>query len=154
MLLLQFQAGNGLYGIDSSRIIEVIPMVACRPFPHAGHAVTGIFNYRGVMAPVVDITELIIGIPSRFLLSTRIIMVDYCGRDGKPHALGLLAEQAIETVSCGREDFQPAGIAAREAPFLGDMLILPAGGMIQRVDIELLLPPSLQEMLFLPFRED
>jgi chemotaxis-related protein WspB len=154
MLLLTFQAGNDLYGLDVSRIIEVIPMVVCRSLPHADHAVAGIFNYRGIMAPVIDITELLVGLPSRPLFSTRTIMVDYRGRDGRNHALGLLAEQAVETVSCREEEFQPTGIAVKDAPFLGDLLVQNNGVMVQRVEIERLLPLSLKETLFPPNRED
>jgi chemotaxis-related protein WspB len=147
MLLLQFQAGKDRYGIDVSRVIEVIPMVVFRPLPHADPAVAGLFNYRGTMVPVIDLTVLLEGAASRPLFSTRVILVDYPGRDGECHILGLLAERVTETVFCKEEDLLPAGIAVTGAPYLGDLLI-HAGGMIQRVAIERLLPTSLQETLF------
>ena len=150
MLLLQFQAGKDRFGMDISRVIEVIPMVIFRPLPHADPAVAGLFNYRGTMAPVIDLTFLLTGEASRPLFSTRVILVDYPdrpGQDGERHILGLLAERVTETVFCTEEDLLPAGIAVAEAPYLGDLL-LHAGGMIQRVIIERLLPPSLQETLF------
>jgi len=155
MLLLQFQAGKDRYGLDVSRIIEVIPMVVFRPLPHADSAVAGLFNYHGTMVPVVDLTTLITGEASRPLFSTRVILVDYPGRSGqadKQHILGLLAERVTETIFCAEEDFQPAAIAVDSASYLGDLLI-HADGMIQRVAIERLLPPSLQENLFMPARE-
>jgi chemotaxis-related protein WspB len=152
MLLLQFQAGKDRYGLDVSRVIEVIPMVVFRPLPHADPAVAGLFNYRGTMVPVIDLTVLLEGAESRPLFSTRVILVDYPGRDGEHHILGLLAERVTETVFCTEEDLLPAGIDVAGAPYLGDLL-LHAGGMIQRVAIERLLPPSLQETLFQPALE-
>lgn len=155
MLLLQFQAGNDRYGLDVSRIIEVIPMVIFRPLPHADPAVAGLFNYHGTMAPVIDLTVLLTGNVSRLLFSTRIIMVDYPGRPGREverHILGLLAERVTETVFYTEENLQPAGIAVEGASYLGD-LVIHADGLIQRVAIERLLPPSLRENLFPPARE-
>lgn len=155
MLLLQFQAGNDRYGLDVSRIIEVIPMVIFRPLPHADPAVAGLFNYHGTMVPVIDLTVLLTGNASRFLFSTRIIMVDYPGRPGQEverHILGLLAERVTETVFYAEEDLHPTGIAVEGASYLGD-LVIRADCLIQRVSIERLLPPSLRENLFPPARE-
>jgi chemotaxis-related protein WspB len=152
MLLLQFQAGKDLYGLDVSRVIEVIPMVAFRALPHAEPAVAGIFNYRGVMVPVIDLTVLLAGQASRPLFSTRVVLVNYRGRDAAVHVLGLLAERVTETVFCSEEDLMPAGIRVEGAPYLGDLL-LHGSDMIQRVVVEQLLPPSLQEALFVAAQE-
>lgn len=152
MLLLQFQAGKERYGLDVSRVIEIIPMVLFRPLPHADPSVAGLFNYRGTMVPVIDLTSLLAGEASRPLFSTRVILVNYPGRDGEDHTLGLLAERVTETVSCTEEDFQAAGISIDEAPYIGDLLVL-ADGVIQRVVIEQLLPPALKDALFRPALE-
>ena len=155
MLLLRFQAGKERYGLDVSRIIEVIPMVVFLPLPHADPTVAGLFNYHGAIVPVVDLTVLLAGSPSRPLFSTRVILVDYHrrpGRDDDRHILGLLAEGVTETVFCEEEDLHPAGIDIDGASYLGDLLI-HADGMIQRVAIERLLSPTLQETLFQPARE-
>lgn len=147
MLLLQFQAGADRYGFDVSRVIEVIPMVAFRMLPHAEPAVAGIFNYRGAMVPVIDLTFLLTGASSRPLFSTRVILVDYPGPDGEHHVLGLLAERVTETIFCNEQDLLPAGIVVEGAPYLGDLL-LHNGAMVQRVVVERLLPASLRQALF------
>jgi chemotaxis-related protein WspB len=152
MLLLQFQAGTDRYGLDVSRVIEVIPMVVFRTLPHAEPTVAGIFNYRGAMVPVIDLTCLLTGTPSRPLFSTRVILVDYPGPDSERHVLGLLAERVTETIFCSEEELMPAGIAVEGAPYLGDLL-LHGGSMIQRVTVEKLLPSSLRESLFVQARE-
>lgn len=152
MLLLQFQAGKERYGFDVSRVIEVVPMVVFRPLPHVDDSVAGVFNYRGTMVPVIDLTALLTGDASRPLFSTRIILVHYPGRDGEDHTLGLMAERVTETVYCAEEDFQTAGISVDGAPYLGDLLIRTVG-TIQRVEVEQLLPPALKEALFPPALE-
>jgi chemotaxis-related protein WspB len=152
MLLLQFQAGKERYGMDVSRVIEVIPMVVFRSLPHTDPAVAGLFNYRGTMVPVIDLTVLLDGAASRPLFSTRVILVDYPDPEGKRHILGLLAERVTETVFCTEENFLPTGIAVAGAPYLGDLLV-HAGEMVQRVAIEQLLPSSLKESLFPPALE-
>jgi len=149
MLLLQFKAGNERYGLDVLRVIEVVPLVIFRPLPHAEPCVAGLFNYRGTMVPVIDLTVLLTGIPSRPLFSTRIILADYPDRAGGRQVLGLVAEQVTETVFCEEKDRRPAGIAVAEAPYLGDLFIHPEGA-IQRVEVESLLKEALQEALFPP----
>ena len=152
MLLLQFQAGDERYGLDVSQVIEVVPQVTFRPLPHADPCVAGLFNYRGTMVPVIDLTTLLTGAPSRPLFSTRIILTDYPDHDGGRRILGLVAERVTETVSCRLEDLQPAGITVAGAPYLGDLFLHPEG-TIQRVEIERLLTPDLREALFPPGKE-
>lgn len=153
MLLLRFQAGKECYGLDVSRVIEVVPMVVLRPLPHADPAVAGIFNYRGTMAPIIDLTTLLAGVASRPLFSTRVILVHYPGLDGEDHILGLLAERVTETVFCAEEDFQTTGVSIDAAPYIGDLLSHADGGTIQRIDVKQLLPPTLMEALFRPALE-
>ena len=152
MLLLQFQAGNDRYGLDVFQVIEVVPMVVFRSIPHADPCVAGLFNYRGTMVPVIDLTTLLTGMSSRPLFSTRIILTEYPDHDGDRQVLGLMAERVTETVPCKAEDLQPAGIAVAGAPYLGDLFLHPEG-TIQRVDIERLLPSSLREALFPPGKD-
>jgi len=152
MLLLQFQAGDDRYGLDVAEVIEVVPRVLFREIPHADPTVAGLINYRGTLVPVIDLTALLTGVPSRPFFSTRIILVNYPGRDGTVKILGLLAERVTETVSCTEADFQPVGIAVADAPCLGDLYLHPDGA-IQRVSTTKLLTPELRVALFPPMEE-
>jgi len=147
MLMLQFQCGDERYGLDVSQIIEVAPMVVLRKVPHSPVSVAGLFNYRGTLTPVIDLSVLLLGVESHPRMSTRIILVEYIGMDGSPHILGLLAERATEIVSCREADFQPTGIAVGEVPCQGEALI-DAKGTIQRIQVNKILPQSLQDSLF------
>ncbi|MGA7878297.1 MAG: chemotaxis protein CheW [Desulfoferrobacter sp.] len=147
MLLLIFYAGKERYGIDSTKVIEVVPSVSFKSVPHAPSYVAGLLSYRGNIVPVVDLSALIGGAPSKPLLSTRVILVEYVGADGGEHILGLLAERVTETLKCREEDFKPPGIVASESPYLGDLFV-DEEGMIQRIEVDAVLPEELRKSLF------
>ena len=147
MLFLLFQIKDERYCLEASRVIEVAPLVNFRVIPHTPTCVSGVFSYRGTIVPVIDLSILLHGEPVRPLLSTRIILVDYVGADKSRHTLGLLAERVTETISCNEEDFHSPGVEAEDLPSLRDM-VLTGGGMVQRVEIERILPETLREHLF------
>lgn len=133
MLMLLFHAGDNLYALDSSQVVEVIPMVVVRKINHVPDYVAGVFNYRGTIAPVVDLCHLIQGTPCRARFSTRIIMVNYTAKDGGHHCLGLMAERVTETLS--RPDLSPNALIVKDVPYLGEMFMAEKG-MIQFIHWE------------------
>ncbi len=153
MLLLLFEIGSDRYCLDVARVVEVTPMVSFKKLPHAPDYVSGLVNYRGTIAPVIDLSALLGGAPSRPLFSTRIILVDFKGSDRSHHVLGLLAEKVTETISRREDDFQQAGITVEKTPFLGKV-VFDGRGMIQRVEVEQILPESVQKYLFPPLQPE
>ena len=147
MVLLLFQSGEELLSLDVSRVIEVMPVVNLKKAPHTPEYIAGLFNYRGTIVPVVDLTALLSGNHHAPLLSTRIILVDYTGASGSHHTLGLMAERVTETVSCSEKDMHPSGIESETASYLGPILI-DERGMIRLVEVNRILPESLQKILF------
>ena len=149
MLLLQFQAGTERYGLDIEQVIEVSSLVSLRAIPHAPPEVAGIFNYRGTLTPVLDLTALLTGLPSRPRISTRIILVSHEGADGRSHILGLLAEAVTEMTRCAKENLQQPVVSVSGSPYLGDM-IFDKHGSIQVMDMERLLTRDMLFTLFPP----
>ena len=149
MLLLQFHAGGERYGLDIKQVIEVAPLICLRKVPHAAQEVAGTFNYRGTLVPVLDVTALLTGNPSCLLMSTRIILVDYPGDDGRSHILGLMAESVTEMVSCRPADRQAPVLTISEAPYLGDILF-DERGAIQMLELDRFLPRDVLFSLFPP----
>lgn len=147
MLLLVFQAGGARYGLDAAGIVEILPLVALRPFPKMGREVAGLLNHRGKIVPVLDLTAIIAGVPTEPRMSSRLVVVDFPTADGEHHPLGLLAERATETTQCREQDFQPAGIRTTEAPFSGDILV-DGDVTVQKVEMRRLLPVEVQQRLF------
>ncbi|MNE79911.1 hypothetical protein D3C80_1764370 [compost metagenome] len=61
--------------------------------------------------------------------------------------LGLILEQATETLRCRREEFQPYGLDNADAPYLGpvrqDHL-----GLLQLIEVDDLLTDAVRELVF------
>jgi chemotaxis-related protein WspB len=145
MLALIFEVNGQRYGLDATQILEVLPAVPLRLLPRVPEYIAGVFRYRGMMVPVIDLSRLIGGKPAAALLSTRIILVRHPGPSGAGRPLGLLAERATnldETASAPKS----TGFAVPEAPFLAG--VSTTGNMIQYVNVERLLPDDLRERLF------
>lgn len=146
MLMLLFYAGNNLYAIESSKVVEVIPRVGLRKVNHLPDYVAGLFNYRGTIVPVIDLCHLIQGNPSRSYLSTRIVMVNYPVKGNTVRYLGLMAERVTETLNKPNTELVDAGIKVNEAPYLGEMIV-DEKGIIQCIRLEKLFSDSQQKYL-------
>jgi len=145
MLVLLFYLGDTMYTMKCDRVREVAPIVKLKEVPHGPDYVAGLFNYRGVIVPVIDLRLLIQGEPCEIRMSTRIILVDYVKEDETPYILGLMAERVTETARREESAFVAPGLHMKEAPYLGS-LMMEEKEMIQYVDLDLL-PESFQ---FLP----
>ena len=147
MLFLLFQIGKDRYGLEASQVVEVVPLVALKKIPPAPPGVAGILNYHGVLVPVLDLSEMAMGKLSAPRLSTRIILVNYPIDAEEKHILGLMAEQATETIQLDPAVFSDPGIDVPEAPYLGPVA-KDARGLIQRIEITKLMPDALRDRLF------
>ena len=147
MLFLQFQLGKDRYALDSSQVVEVLPLLGIKQIPQAPAGVAGAFNYRGKPVPVIDLSELALGRPARLHMSTRIIIVRYPDGNGTQHLLGLIAEKATETVRRDPADFADSGVVNDGAPYLGPVATDP-NGLVQRIEVTRLLPAAVRDVLF------
>jgi len=147
MLFLLFQLGKDCYALEASQVVEVLPLLGVKQIPQSPCGVAGIFNYRGVPVPVVDLGDLALGRPSERRLSTRIILVNYVGKHGARHLLGLIAEKATETFRREPGDFVASGVTNDGAAYLGPVTV-DARGLVQWIEVKKLLPASVQDSLF------
>ncbi len=134
MLFLLFQLGADRYALDIRQIAEVLPVVQITPIPNLPAAVAGVFNYRGVPLPVIDLSQLILRRPALNRYTTRLIIVHYPDASGAARLLGLVAERATETVRRDPADFVTAGGGGPAAPNAGPFAI-DSAGFIQRADM-------------------
>jgi len=146
-LFLLFQIGQDRYALDVRQIVEVLPLVSITPVPQAPLGVAGVFMYRGVPVPVIDVNQLTVGRPSHSRLNTRLVVVHLPDGEGQTRLIGLIAERATETMRRDASDFAASGIANDEAPSLGPVTT-DASGLVQRIDVEKLLSPAVRRMLF------
>ena len=147
MLFLLFELGKDCYALDAGQVVEVLPLLEIKRIPRAMPGVSGLFNYHGAPTPLLDLTELNLGRPSQARMSTRIIVTNYVDDSGGRHVIGLLAERATETIRRAESDFKDSGVSVPGARFLGPVLV-EANRIIQRVEINHLLPESLRNQLF------
>jgi chemotaxis-related protein WspB len=131
MLLLTFQADESLYAVDVTRVVEVVPRVNLRRLPHAPVFLVGVFDYRGIIVPVIDLGTLLGSSACRSLLSTRIVLVDSrpgerasIGPHPRPWLLGIIAERVSDVVSVKPEGMISAAMQLPTAPYLGSIVEL------------------------------
>lgn len=147
MTFLLFQIGADRYALEIRRIAEALPRVKLKAIPRAAAGIAGVFDYHGQPTPVVDLTALALGRPARNRLSTRLLVVSCTAADGTSRPLGLLAEQATVMARFEPKDFQEPGVSAPGTPYLGPV-VNDAHGLIQLVEVEKLLPPTVREQLW------
>ncbi|MER2534391.1 MAG: chemotaxis protein CheW [Rhizobiaceae bacterium] len=127
MLFLLFSIGDGSFALATDAIVEVVPLLDLKTMRQAPAGVSGLLEYRGRFVPVVDLSALELGRPAQRRLSTRIVVMS---RPGVAEGLiGLIVEKATETIKLDPADFAPFA----KGP----------DGLVQRVDLESLVPPAL-----------
>lgn len=147
MLYVLFQVREESYAVPAGQVIEIVPAARLRKLPKAPEYVAGLLNWRGTGVPVLDLCALFVGEACARVFSSRIVLVDYRDSHGAGHALGLLAENVIDTLECDPAAFAPAGISSAQAPWLGDVLTRHER-LVQRIDVDRLLPQSVRDALF------
>ncbi len=146
MLLLVFQAGGARYAVAARAVLEVIPRVAGRPCPGAPAYVAGLIAYRGMAVPVLDLCRMTAGVPCADRLSSRIVLVEHRRPDGRPRAVGLLAEAVCDTVERPDNAFSQPGLRVPGAPYLGTVA-LDGAETVQALRLEALLTPEAEALL-------
>jgi chemotaxis-related protein WspB len=134
MLLLLFNVGEVVHAVDAKSVVEVLPLVDIKKRNGAPRGVVGTFNYRGAFVPVVDLSDLLLGRPVSARLSTRIILARYSFA-GMNRLVGIVAENATETLRCEPSDLASPGIVTEAAPYLGSIAKGPSG-FVQTVDVD------------------
>lgn len=147
MLFLVFRLGQDHYALDTAQLAEVLPMIPLKSIPRAPAPVAGVFDYHGVAVPVIDLSELALGRPAPPRLSTRLLVARYPDPGREPRLLGLLAEHATGTVRREASDFEDTGVSSEGAPYLGPVT-RHGDKLLQRIDVEMLIPEALRALLF------
>ncbi|MFM0079419.1 chemotaxis protein CheW [Paraburkholderia sediminicola] len=149
MLFILFTLDNERYVIDATQVERLMPLTPRSPpktIPGAPSWVAGVLDYEGAPLPVIDLPALALGRPAEQLMSTRVVLVRY------PHAgtvrlLALLLEGATRTIRLNADAFHDAGIDMPNARYLGPVAS-EAGGLVQWIRVEHLLPDDVKVLLF------
>jgi chemotaxis-related protein WspB len=149
MLFILFTLDSERYVIDATQVERLMPLTPQSPpkaIPGAPSWVAGVLDHEGAPLPVIDLPALALGRPAAQLMSTRVVLVRY------PHAgavrlIALLLEGATRTLRLDAEAFHETGIDTPNARYLGPVAG-DAGGFVQWVRIEHLLPDDVKALLF------
>ena len=147
-LFLLFRIGKERYALRATEVAEVLPRLPLKPIVQAPKWVAGVFAYRGAVVPAIDLSALTFGHPAQERTSTRLVLVHYRPDELQPPRwLGLILEQATDTLRCHPDDFQPYGLDNRQAPYLGPVRE-DAQGLVQWVRVNDLLDDAVRNLLF------
>lgn len=147
-LFLLFRIGEERYALQAREIAEVLPRLKLKAIPKAPHWVAGIFAHRGEIVPVIDISALSFGTPAQARTSTRMVLVQYRHDHKHPaQLLGLILEQATETLRCPASQFKEYGLENRLSPYLGPVREDELG-LLQWIRVEELLSEPVRELLY------
>ena len=147
MLLLLFEIGNGRYALETSQIIEIVPLVNLKKIPTTPAYVAGLMNYRGEGIPVIDLCQLVDNTPFEDALSTRIIIVSYPIKNLGDQPLGLIANNVTETVRTKLIKPPPTGVFMDSSLYNGEET-QGTSDMIQWFDVKRMLPEEEIALLF------
>jgi chemotaxis-related protein WspB len=146
MLHLLVRLGNDAYAIGTSDVRRIVPFARLKALPSDLAAVVGVLNFHGQAVPVLDLTRLLTGAPSREVLGTRIVIADVALRDAGSRLLGLVVEGAHSVARLDLTKFQPAGIRPDGREWLGPV-IEHDDMLVQRIEIADLLPAEVVDAL-------
>lgn len=150
VLYLQFSIAEQRFALDVREVLEVLPRRALKPIAQAPAWVAGVLAHRGALVPVIDLSALSFGSPAPSRSSTRLVLVHYRGDPLRPDLpLGLVLEQATDTLRCPEHEFQPYGLDNDNAPYLGPVRE-DGQGLVQRIRIDDLLPDTVRQLLYPP----
>lgn len=147
-LFLLFRIGDERYALEAVDIAEVLPRLQLKPIAQTPHWVAGVFAHRGVMVPVIDLSALTFGHPAQARTSTRLVLVHYRpDAERSAQLLGLILEQATDTLRCLPAEFKEYGLDNREARYLGPVRE-DEQGLLQWIRVQDLLSDPVRELLY------
>lgn len=147
-LYLQFTIGDQRFALDAREVVKVLPQRTLKPIAQAPAWVAGILAHQGALVPVIDLSALSFGQPAPARTSTRLVLVHYRADLLRPHLqLGLILQQATETLRCQADEFQPYGLDNGDARYLGPVR-QDDRGLLQRVCVDELLSDDVRRLLF------
>ncbi|AZE82623.1 Chemotaxis signal transduction protein [Pseudomonas orientalis] len=147
-LFLVFHIASERFALKATEVVEVLPRLPLKPIAQAPVWVAGIFAHRGVLVPVIDLSALTFGTVAQARTSTRLVLVNYQPQPwSQARWLGLILEQATDTLRCDPAEFQPYGLDNRQAPYLGPVRE-DALGLMQWIGVAELLTDDVRAVLF------
>lgn len=100
--LVVFELANEVYGVDISRVQEIIRMTTITRLPRAPEFVEGVINLRGKVIPVVDLKKRFGLQESDRTKASRIVVVDV-----GDHTIGMVVDAVSEVLRVPTSAVEP-----------------------------------------------
>jgi len=130
--------GDRRFALDCAEVLEVLPVVSHRPAGTGPAWLLGLFNLRGTLVPLVDLSRIVDGAPTATRMGARIVVMrldaelfDATLPDGAANRVGLLVPEIVGPFA--RDFSQPGahpGFSFAGAPHLGPT-IADDDGLVQ-----------------------
>lgn len=148
-LFLAFRLGEDRYVMAAGDIVAVRRFERARPVPGAPSWVCGLITHDERPVPLIDLAARATGVAARRATSSRIVVVNYAWPQSSHQTLdmlGVLVEQATETVHLNTDAFVPAGIHVPDSRYLGPVLHTDTG-YVQWIRVQDLLDDEVRACL-------
>lgn len=101
-LLVVFTLGNEEFGVDISRVLEIIKMTEITVVPDVPDYVNGIINLRGKIVTVIDLKKKLKMGSSKETADTRIMIVDV-----HDNTIGMIVDSVKEVLRLNKKFINP-----------------------------------------------
>jgi purine-binding chemotaxis protein CheW len=102
MQLVSFHLGKELYGIEITKVREIILITEITRIPETPHFLKGLINLRSTVIPVIDLRARF-GLPEGDLSDeSRIMVIQACGR-----TIGIMVDAVSEVLRVKRDQIAP-----------------------------------------------
>lgn len=127
------------YATPSSSVVEVIPIVNSRPVPNSEPWLTGLFDYRGHLLPLIDSSRLLGQGASEIRMSSRILVIRTAKEEKQTGGwVGLIVQYVL-----GSENMDFEGDANHWPPPLSGFDFLGPVARTPESTVQLMIPERL-----------
>ncbi len=128
-----FELAGNLFGLDILKSREVIPLPRYTPLPNSEDIFCGVFNLRGEIFPLIDISP-ILGFPLKKIKPDDMVILV----DGKSNfTFGMIVDGIHSVLSYTAEELQePKGLVSKKISTYLTGTIHRENNIIHRLDLE------------------
>jgi purine-binding chemotaxis protein CheW len=127
-----FEIDGKLFGIEISRVREVVPVPPLTPLPNSDPIFLGVFNLRGEIYPLVDIAPILGLTPKTVSPTDMVIIVE----DPSGYPLGILIDKIHSIITCSVNDYKdPRGIAPKSMEYFLSGVLPYRDNLIYKLDV-------------------
>lgn len=114
-------------------IVEIVPKIPLKYIPQANFS--GMINYGGEPVPILDLSLILTGRPSKNCMHTRIMLISNPEQQGSTKILGFIAEKIIEIREIDPFLFSEPSPHIKSHPFLNG-IFFTENESIQKINVD------------------